>query len=215
MGLWSKAFAAGYCRFNRHIEEGFLQPRRHELLSHARGRVLEIGTGPGLNLEHYPEGLEELVLTEPEEAMLAQLEKRVRELRPDARIVQAPAQALPFEDGYFDTVVCSFTLCTVPDEDETLAELRRVTKPGGRFLFIEHVRAVDRQLARWQDRLHGVWLRFGEGCHCNRPTLEHIERSAFQIEKVERTRLPHRVPIVRPAIIGRAVALAPVSPARE
>ncbi len=208
MSLWGRVFAAGYERVLAPSERAGLSDRRREVLSDARGRVLEVGPGPGMNLPHYPrEGIEELVLAEPEEPMARRLERRMAELDlSSCRVVRASAQRLPFDDASFDTVVSTFVLCTVPDPDAALTELRRVMRPGGALLLIEHVRAADPGLARWQDRLEGPWRWFAHGCHCNRDTAEALDRSPFTVERLERGRVPKASPLVRPMISGRARA---------
>lgn len=206
MSLYGRIFAACYDRMLEGTERAGLADRRRELLSAARGRVLEIGAGTGRNLEHYPEQLDRLVLTEPEEPMAKRLESKLAALGRPAEVVRAPAESLPFEDDSFDTVVSTLVLCTVDDPERTLAEVERVLSPGGALLFLEHVRADDPGLARWQDRLHGIWLRLGHGCHCNRPTPDLIGGSGLEIERIERGELPKAPPIVRPLASGRALA---------
>lgn len=206
MSLWGRVFAAGYERFLAPSERAGLSRSRRTLLAEARGRVLEVGPGPGMNLPHYPEEqVEELVLAEPEEPMARRLEKKLARAGRRGAVVRAPAQELPFEDGSFDTVVSTFVLCTVPDAARALDEIHRVLRPGGALLLIEHVRAVDSpRLARWQDRLEGPWKRFAHGCHCNRRTAEILERSTFSIERLERGRVPKASPLVAPMIVARA-----------
>jgi SAM-dependent methyltransferase len=186
-------------------ERAGLADRRRSVVSQARGVTLELGAGTGLNLEHYPADVTELTLTEPDEHMAKRLRRRVSEGSRAAEVIEAPAERLPFEDGRFDTVVATLVLCTVPDPAGALAEAARVLKPGGRFLFFEHVRSDSPKLARWQDRLHGPWLYIGDGCNCNRPTLATIEASGLQVESVENGELPKAPPLVRPLIAGTAI----------
>ena len=135
--------------------------------------------------------------------MLRRLERKAREHEPLAKVLRAPAEDLPFEDDTFDTVVSTLVLCGVDDQPRALREARRVLRPGGRLLFLEHVRSDDPQLARFQDRMN--WLnRFVVHCDCNRPTLATIETEGFTIDRLERTTLPKAPKFVRPAIIGTA-----------
>jgi ubiquinone/menaquinone biosynthesis C-methylase UbiE len=197
---WGRLFAFGYDRFLSVTEEAGLRDMRRELLSESRGRTLEVGAGTGLNADLYPESVTELVLTEPDRFMVSKL----RAKHPSARVIEAPAEALPFDDDSFDTVTLTLVLCTVPDPPSALREISRVLGPGGRFLFLEHVRAQEPKLARWQDRLHRPWYLFGDGCHCNRDTLATIEASPLTVERSERGNLPKAVPIVRPLLRGAA-----------
>jgi ubiquinone/menaquinone biosynthesis C-methylase UbiE len=206
MSLWGRIFAAGYDTVQANVERNFLGDIRTQLLSDATGRVIEIGAGTGANLAHYPRTIEELVCTEPEEPMARRLRRKAEGSGLPVRVVEAPAEQLPFDDDSFDTAVAALVLCTVDDPGRALAEVARVLKPGGRFVFIEHVRSPDPGLAKWQDRLHPLWVRFGNGCHCNRPTLETIEASPLRVEQHRRGRIPKAPPIVRPLITGVAIA---------
>jgi ubiquinone/menaquinone biosynthesis C-methylase UbiE len=201
---WGRAFAWGYDRFQRRSCEAGMRERRHELLSRAAGRTIEIGSGTGLNLEHYGPAVTELVLTEPDPHMLGHLRRAVASAGRPARVVEAPSERLPFEDASFDTATLVYVLCTVPDASAALREIARVLKPGGRLLFLEHVRSPDPGLARWQDRLHGPWYLFGNGCHCNRDTLGALRASPLELEEVERAEIPKVPPIVRPLVAGSA-----------
>ena len=205
---WGRVFAFGYDWFLSQAEEAGLRDMRRELLSEARGRCLEIGAGTGLNLEHWPDSVNELVLTEPDPHMSVRLRKKLA--RP-AQVIEAPAERLPFEESSFDTVALTLVLCTVPDPEAALREVARVLKAGGRFLFLEHVRAEDPGLARWQDRLHGPWFLFGDGCHCNRDTLSTMEASPLELERADRGEIPKAVPIVRPMVRGSALAQSSIS----
>jgi ubiquinone/menaquinone biosynthesis C-methylase UbiE len=199
-------FAAGYDTFQARMEEKFLGGVRREMLAGAHGRVVEIGSGTGANLEHYPSSIDELVCTEPEEPMARRLERKAGSSPLNVSVVHAPAEKLPFENDSFDTAVATLVLCTVTDQARSLDEIGRVLKPGGRLIFLEHVRAPEPGLARWQDRLHPLWVRFGHGCHCNRATLEAIEASPLEVESHRRGEIPHAPPIVRPLLTGVAVA---------
>jgi ubiquinone/menaquinone biosynthesis C-methylase UbiE len=205
--LGDRLFAAIYDRLTASSEKAGFADFRRSLLQDARGRVLEVGAGTGLNLEHYPREVEELALTEPMEPMVERLRRRVASLGRRASVVQAPVEALPFPDGSFDTVVCTLVLCSVADQKAALREMRRVLRPDGQLLFLEHVRADEPRLARWQDRLTPLNRVIGRGCHPNRMTLAAIE-SAFDVEQVEHDRFPKAPPIVRPLIRGRARAPA-------
>ena len=170
---------------------------RGELLAGASGRVIEIGAGTGVNLDLYGDGVEDLTLVEPDPHMGAQLRKRLADRHGDplpAQLVAAPAEALPFPDDTFDTAVATLVLCTIPDPVAAIDELARVLRPGGRLLFIEHVRAEDASSARWQDRLEKPWRFLADGCHCNRDTEANLRASSFKVEQstTPRCRKPHR-----------------------
>jgi ubiquinone/menaquinone biosynthesis C-methylase UbiE len=166
--------------------------------------VVEIGGGTGANLPFYGSAVEELIITEPEEPMARRLERKLTGYTLPARVVRASAEELPFEDQSFDFAVSTLVLCTVDDPKRALDEVHRLLKPSGQLLFLEHVRAEAPELARWQDRLHGLQVRIGHGCHCNRRTLESIERSGFRVAEVEHDQQRKAHPIVRPLIIGAA-----------
>ncbi|HEX2234441.1 MAG TPA: class I SAM-dependent methyltransferase [Thermoleophilaceae bacterium] len=200
---WGRMFALGYDRFQQRSEALGVREQRARFLSEARGRCLEIGSGTGLNLDRWPE-VDELVLSEPDPHMAARLRRKVAAGGRRAEVVEAPAEDLPFPDGSFDTVAVTYVLCTVPDVPAALREIDRVLRPGGRLLFLEHVRSPDPGLARWQDRLHGPWYLFGNGCHCNRDTLAAIGESPLELERAERGEVPGAVPLVKPMVTGSA-----------
>jgi ubiquinone/menaquinone biosynthesis C-methylase UbiE len=205
MSVWGRIFAAGYDHIMSGSEQATHRAHREALIPHAKGRVLEIGGGTGANLPFY-EGVEALTLTEPERPMVRRLQRRLSEHPSPATVLRAPAEDLPFEDDSFDVVVSTLVLCTVDDQPRAARELRRVLKPGGRLLFLEHVRADDERLARWQDRLNGLQTRIGHGCNCNRPTVETIKAAGFRITQLENDALRKAPPIVRPLVIGIAQA---------
>jgi len=204
MSLWGRIFAAGYDSFMKGPEKATLRAHREALLSRVHGRVLEIGGGTGANLPFYGSGVEELVITEPEAPMARRLERKLRDYALPAQVVRAPAEQLPFEDQSFDFAVSTLVLCTVTDPARALAEIRRVLRPGAELVFLEHVRADEPRLARWQDRLHGVQVRFGHGCHCNRPTLDSVRAAGFTVAELKHDELRKAPPIVRPLIVGAA-----------
>ena len=178
---------------------------RERLLRGASGRVLEIGAGTGINLEHYPPAVEELVMAEPDPPMARKLAGKLGDGGRSARIVRAPAEALPFDDASFDTVVSTFVLCTVNDVDASVREMHRVLRPGGRLLFLEHVRSDDPGVARWQDRLRAPWHKLALGCNLNRRSLDSIEAGEFRVEELDRGSLPKAAPLWAPYVAGRAV----------
>lgn len=204
MSVWGRIFAAIYDRLVAATEEAGLRAHRAALIGEASGDVLEIGGGTGANLPFYGDGVRTLTVTEPEKPMARRLERRIRELTPDATLLREPAEVLPFEDASFDVAVSTLVLCTVDDQPRALRELRRVLRPGGRLLFIEHVRSDDPRLARWQDRMLPANIRVGHGCHCNRPTLDGIRAAGFEVSRLERDTLKHVPPFVRPLIVGVA-----------
>jgi ubiquinone/menaquinone biosynthesis C-methylase UbiE len=204
MSLHTRIFALMYDRQMARTEKAGLHAIRERLLAGASGDVIEIGGGTGLNLPCYGPGVKSLTITEPEPAMLRQLERRVREYRPSTRVLRAPAEDLPFPDHSFDVAVSTLVLCGVDDQPRALRELRRVLRPGGRLLFFEHVRSGDPATARLQDRLN--WLnRMLVCCECNRPTLDSIRGAGYTVAPVEETTLPKAPKFVRPAILGSAM----------
>lgn len=201
---WGRLFAAVYDRGLKGTEDAGLREMRRETLAAAHGRTIDLGAGTGANLALYPDAVTELVLAEPDPHMVKQLRRKLAQSGRAVELVEAPAERLPFEDSSFDTAVFTLVLCTVPNPEAALAETARVLKPGGRLLFVEHVRADDAGLARWQDRLEKPWRLLGDGCHCNRDTVATIEASPLSVEKVERGTLPKAPPLVRPLVRGSA-----------
>jgi ubiquinone/menaquinone biosynthesis C-methylase UbiE len=160
--------------------------------------VLEIGAGTGLNVPHYAADAE-VTYTEPDPHMAARLRRR------GVDVVEAGAESLPFPDASFDAVVSTLVLCTVPDVPASLAEIRRVLKPGGRLVFLEHVRAAPgSSLERWQNRLHRPWKAFACGCHCNRDLLASLADAGFTAD-AEHHEWRWMPAIVRPVVSGSAV----------
>ena len=205
MGLRRRFMALTYDRQLAKIEQAGLRELRRTLLAGASGRVLEVGGGTGANHPFYGPHVESLTITEPEPSMLRRLEPRVREQSPDTKVLRAPAEDLPFEDNTFDVAVSTLVLCGVDNQAQALRELRRVIRPGGRLIFIEHVRSDEPGLARWQDRLNGL-IRLVACCDCNRRTLDSIKAEGFEVTAVEHTSLKKVPPWDRPLIAGTATA---------
>lgn len=205
--VWGRAFAALYDPLMTLADRRGLSEYRSAAVPDVSGRVLEIGAGTGLNLTLYPDGLERLVLSEPEEPMARRLAARLKREGRAAEVVASGAESLPFDEGSFDAVVSTLVLCTVDDVPATLAEIRRVLALGGRLHFVEHVRSEQPRLAAWQDRLERPWRAFGHGCRCNRDTLASIRATpGLTVEQVVSGRVPVLPPIVRPLLRGVAVA---------
>ncbi|MGO8959536.1 MAG: class I SAM-dependent methyltransferase [Streptosporangiaceae bacterium] len=203
MTLRTKFFAMTYDRQLAKTENAGLRASRQGLLAGAGGDVIEIGGGTGLNLPFYGAAVASLTLTEPEPPMLRRLQRNAREHAPAAKVLRAPAEDLPFDDNTFDVAVSTLVLCGVDDQPRAIRELRRVLRPGGRLLFIEHVRSDDPSTARLQDRIN--WLnRLVVCCDCNRPTLKSIQEAGFTVTRVEHTALPKVPKFVSPAIMGTA-----------
>ncbi|HEU0023285.1 MAG TPA: class I SAM-dependent methyltransferase [Thermoleophilaceae bacterium] len=207
----NRIFAAIYDRLLAATEEAGLSDMRAELLGSASGRTLEIGAGTGLNLAHYPDAVTALVLTEPDPHMAKRLRSRLQASPPtvgSVEVVEAGAGELPFEDGSFDTVVGTLVLCTVRDPTRAVADIRRVLRPGGRFLYLEHVRdEAGTRRAGWQDRVERPWAWVAGGCHPNRDTGRLIA-SAFEVAEPQRGELPGSgiEYIVKPLIRGVAAS---------
>jgi SAM-dependent methyltransferase len=178
--------------------------RRRRLLAEARGEVLEIGAGTGLNLRHYPADLDRLVLAEPGPRIGSHIDLDRAPAGVAARLIGAPAEELPFEDASFDTVVSTLVLCTVTDPERAVAEIARVLRPDGRLLFLEHVAADGGWRRTMQRRSADAWASFADGCRCDRHTLATIE-ARMEVEALERASWRGMPAIVKPLVSGRAV----------
>jgi SAM-dependent methyltransferase len=190
-------------------ERAGLAAQRRALLAQAYGRTLELGAGTGRNLAAYPPAVSELVLIEPGEHMAARLHRTLNggatgSDRPPARVLSAPAEALPLPDASMDTAVATLVLCTVADPAAALGEVARVLVPGSRLLFLEHVRSPEPARARRQDRLAPLHRFFADGCNCNRDTVALLDASPLEIERLELDRLPKAAEYLQPLIVGSA-----------
>jgi ubiquinone/menaquinone biosynthesis C-methylase UbiE len=207
MSIRRRFFAATYDRQLRKVEKAGLTEMRRGLVALAAGNVLEIGGGTGANLAHYRPEVTSLTLTEPDASMLKRLGRHAKQAAPSALVLRAPAEDLPFEDDTFDVVVSTLVLCGVDDQPRAVREIRRVLRPDGRLLLLEHVRASEPAAAKKQDRMNWV-NRAVVCCDCNRPTLDTLEQGGFRATALEHTELPKAPTFVRPAILGVAVPMA-------
>lgn len=187
-----RIFAAVYDHINAPLERRVLGARRERLLGELTGEVLDVGGGTGVNLHHL-RNAERVTVAEPDGAMRARLTSRLDRSHAPVEVSANSAEALPYADAGFDAVVCTLVLCTIPDADRALREMRRVLKPSGCLIVLEHVRGSG-ALARWQDRVDPLWTRLVAGCHLNRDTFAAIERSGFAWDSYENfTPLPRWV----------------------
>jgi ubiquinone/menaquinone biosynthesis C-methylase UbiE len=167
-----------------------LEKIRADALSGARGRVLEIGFGSGLNLKHYPGAVQSLVAVEPNDGMQARARPRIATSGFPVEVIQGTAEQLPLPDAGFDTAVSTLTLCTVADPARVLTELRRVLRPDGRLLLMEHGLSQDDAVARWQRRLNGLQRIVACGCNLDRPITQLVQAHGFRFESVRRFYAP-------------------------
>lgn len=182
---------------------------RRELLAGARGRVVEVGAGNGINFEHYPETVDRLIAVEPEPYLRGQAEQAAAGAPVPVEVRSGVAASLGLEPSSVDALVVSGVLCSVPDQVEALAEFRRVLVPGGELRFYEHVRSRRPRFARWQRRADPIWSRLMGGCHTDRDTLGAIVDAGFGVERCRGFGYPPsaRAYPVTPRVLG--VARAP------
>ena len=202
--LWSKF----YDKMIKDAEEKGLSDWRQTLLQNISGDVLEIGCGTGANINFYPAAVNRLVLLEPSKHMIGKLKEKYQHKLANAEILNHPAENILLPDNSFDYVVCTLVLCSVNNLEKSLAEIYRLLKPQGKFIFIEHVAATNNpQRLRWQHRLNFVWKHLMDGCHTTRSTEEVILKTGFNIQEIQRQSMRGVPPIVRPSIRGVAVKM--------
>jgi ubiquinone/menaquinone biosynthesis C-methylase UbiE len=173
------------CLINASMRQETFAAYRRRLLSAAKGRVLEIGVGSGLNCPFYAATTAQLIGVDPSSTLLSMAREACKAVTFPVALLKASAEQIPLRSRSVDTVVTTWTLCSVPDARHALEEARRVLKPSGRLLFVEHGQSPDASIRRWQDRLTPVWRRIGGGCHLNRPVSHLIENAGFRIERIE------------------------------
>ena len=158
---------------------------RNRVVSAAEGHVLEIGIGSGRNLPFYSRKVARVIGLDPSPKLLSMARANLRADSGLCEFIEGSAEAIPLQNESVDTVVTTWTLCSIPDAHQALRETRRILRPGGRLLFVEHGRAPDPGVRRWQDHLTPVWKRLGGGCHLNRPIAKLIEGAGFQFDRFE------------------------------
>lgn len=189
MALLDRIVADGYDRFLAPAEKAGIADMRRALIGELRGDVLEIGAGTGLNLHHYPAQMASLTLVEPTPEMARHLRERVARLRPGTTIIEASAAELPLDDDSVDTVVSTLVLCTVPDVEATLAEIKRVLRPGGSLIVLEHV-ATNNGWRHVQRFLNPAWKVFARGCHLDRDTRSLLAAAGFDTSGIAEGNMP-------------------------
>jgi ubiquinone/menaquinone biosynthesis C-methylase UbiE len=169
------------------MRQGNLATYRQRLVSAAEGRILEIGVGSGHNFRYYSERADHVIGLDPSPKLLSMARETIRSraLPFPVELLQASAEAIPLRSGSLDTVVTTWTLCTIPNVTSALAEMCRVLKPDGRFLFVEHGLSPDPAVRRWQDRLTPTWKRISGGCHLNRAISQLVQDAGFRIDRIE------------------------------
>ena len=200
--------AALYDRSLAKVEDAGLRQWRHDLLSDLTGEVLEIGAGTGLNVSHYGPGVTRLVLAEPDRFMRPKLQQRAQLTKVPTEVVDSGVDPIAFPDESFDVVVSTLVLCSVPDVEAALAEIHRVLRPGGRFVYLEHVAAIENpKRHRWQGRIEPFWMRLAGNCHLTRTTDQAIPAAGFELVEVRRESMRKAMPWIR--VTTRGVATKP------
>jgi ubiquinone/menaquinone biosynthesis C-methylase UbiE len=203
MRVWSESIIPRFLEWTARDSEE-LKELRTRALAPARGRVLELGFGTGLNLPHYPRSVTEIVAVDPNPGMATIAHRRMHDLGMKVEHHQVSAESLSFDSGSFDSVVCTLTLCSIPNVRAALAEVTRVLKPDGQFLFFEHGRHAESTVAKWQDRLNPLWKIVFDGCHINRDIAQLISGAGLALGAIEHPRM--RGPrIVGYLYLGRAM----------
>ena len=173
----------------RLIDAACSQPPMTELrrryVSQARGKVLEIGIGSGLNLKHYGDGVDSITGVDPAAELTEKARRRADEIAAPVEVLGISGEALDLDNNAFDTIVCTWTLCSIPNPYRAVDEMRRVLKPGGNLIFVEHGRSDDAGIAKWQRRIEPLWKIIGGGCHLTRRAEELLSDGGFSITSRE------------------------------
>jgi ubiquinone/menaquinone biosynthesis C-methylase UbiE len=193
MGFYNNVILTRLCHLV--MRNRSLVPYRERVIASAEGRVLEIGIGSGLNLPFYGPHVHEIVGLEPAPRLIAMARQVAERIPMPVTFMEESAAAIPLDDNAVDTVVMTWTLCTIPQADRALSEMRRVLKPNGRLLFVEHGLAPDDGVRRWQDWLTSAWKRISGGCHLNRPIQSMIESAGFRFDRLHTAYMPGPKPM--------------------
>jgi ubiquinone/menaquinone biosynthesis C-methylase UbiE len=193
MGFYNNVILTRLCHLV--MRNRSLVPYRERVIASAEGRVLEIGIGSGLNLPFYGPHVREIVGLEPAPRLIAMARQVAERIPMPVTFMEESAAAIPLDDNAVDTVVMTWTLCTIPQADRALSEMRRVLKPNGRLLFVEHGLAPDDGVRRWQDWLTPAWKRISGGCHLNRPIQSMIESAGFRFDRLQTAYMPGPKPM--------------------
>ncbi len=193
MGFYSDVILPRLCDLAMRNKQ--LVPFRERVIGAAEGRVLEIGVGSGMNLPFYRPSVREVLALEPAPRLLTMARSASHASSMPVSFLEASAEAIPLDQHSVDTIVTTWTLCSIPQAATALAEMRRVLRPGGKLLFVEHGRAPDAIVRWWQDRLTPVWRSISGGCHLNRPIQAMIEGARFRIDRIETGYMPGPKPM--------------------
>ncbi|MBZ2168026.1 MULTISPECIES: class I SAM-dependent methyltransferase [Marinobacter] len=186
--------------------EGHVMKLRSQVVPHAKGTVLEVGMGSAINLEFYdPETVDLVYGLEPSEGMRRKAQGNLERSPVPVEWLGLPGEQIPLADNSVDTVLLTFTLCTIPDWSAALQQMKRVLKPEGELLFLEHGESADASVCKWQHRITPTWKKFAGGCHLDRPIAELIKGSGFRIQEMENLYLPKTPKIAGYIYKGRAV----------
>lgn len=186
--------------YNTHIMPRFIDfacgmavmsEKRKQVVPAAEGRVVEVGIGSGLNLPFYdPTRVERVVGIDPDEAMWKRSAKRRAAARVPVERIGLSGEQIPLDDSSADTVVITYSMCTIPDPVAALTEMRRILKPGGKMLFVEHGASKDASIRKWQDRIDPIWKKLAGGCHSGRPIVDYVREAGWKIERLEEGYVP-------------------------
>ncbi|HEX7080539.1 MAG TPA: class I SAM-dependent methyltransferase [Gammaproteobacteria bacterium] len=183
MGFYRSVVLPRFCDLSMRSKR--LGPYRHRAVAGAKGRTLEIGAGSGLNLALYPPAVTEIIALEPDPNLIAMAEPKARNAPRPVRFVEASAESIPLPDESVETVITTWTLCTIPDPHRALEEMKRVLRRDGTLTFVEHGLSSEPGVQKWQHRLAPAWRRLTGGCHLNRPIAELVRSAGFELKKLE------------------------------